>query len=137
MIKSRWKFFAGVLLGQALLSPFSNAQNNAPVFRHLTTEHGLLSNRISHIYQDSRGFIWLCSTNGLQRYDGSRFVNYQTNLKDSQALHAITLTCTFEDRHHRFWVGDNGSIYLMNRSNGTFYNYNLHRIPQTAPFNGA
>ncbi len=133
----RWKYIAGLLLFQTISGLSSPAQTNPYVFRHLSTENGLLSNRITNIYQDSRGYIWLCSTNGLQRYDGNRFVNYQTNLKDSQALHSVVLYRTFEDSRHRFWVGDNGNVYLMNRSNGTFYNFNLHLPPHTAPYHGA
>jgi len=41
-----------------------------------TIEDGLVNNDILNIYQDSRGFIWLCTRGGLSRYDGSRFTNY-------------------------------------------------------------
>ncbi len=41
-------------------------------------EDGLVNNDILNIYEDSRGFIWLCTRGGLSRYDGSRFTNYTT-----------------------------------------------------------
>lgn len=41
-------------------------------------EDGLVNNDVLSIYEDSRGFIWLCTRGGLSRYDGSRFTNYTT-----------------------------------------------------------
>src|SRR5262245_763910 len=43
-------------------------------FRHLTTDDGLPNNRVEAILQDSRGFMWFGTIDGLARYDGYRFV---------------------------------------------------------------
>lgn len=43
-----------------------------------TIEDGLVNNDILSIYQDSRGFMWICTRGGLSRYDGSRFTNFTT-----------------------------------------------------------
>jgi len=45
-------------------------------FRNIDPSDGLLYSHIKGIGQDKRGFIWIVTINGLQRYDGSRFVNY-------------------------------------------------------------
>ncbi|MDQ3017781.1 MAG: hypothetical protein M3R25_13805, partial [Bacteroidota bacterium] len=45
-------------------------------FRHLDQSDGLLHTRITGIQQDSKGYIWILNQNGVQRYDGSRFLNY-------------------------------------------------------------
>src|SRR3974377_2392404 len=42
-------------------------------FTHLSTEHGLSQSRVDHMLQDRRGFIWIGTYNGLNRYDGYRF----------------------------------------------------------------
>ncbi len=47
--------------------------------RKYTIEDGLVNNDILNIYQDSQGFIWLCTRGGLSRYDGSRFTNFTPN----------------------------------------------------------
>jgi ligand-binding sensor domain-containing protein len=41
-----------------------------------TTSNGLVSNKISRIVRDSRGFLWFCTEQGLSRFDGYRFTNY-------------------------------------------------------------
>jgi ligand-binding sensor domain-containing protein len=45
-------------------------------FRHINQAEGLLHNEVYAITQDGKGFIWIGSRKGVQRYDGLRFVNY-------------------------------------------------------------
>jgi ligand-binding sensor domain-containing protein len=45
--------------------------------RIYTTADGLWSSAISYLMCDSHGFIWLCTRDGLSRFDGYRFVNYK------------------------------------------------------------
>lgn len=47
-----------------------------PLFRHLTYADGMLDNMVTVITQDQRGFLWFGYRNGLQRYDGEKFVTY-------------------------------------------------------------
>ncbi len=55
-------------------------ENNQYIFRHLTQQDGLLHNNVFCITQDKKGFMWIATQNGLQRYDGLRFTNYQESL---------------------------------------------------------
>ncbi len=66
-------------------------------FRHITQEDGLLHNNVLSITQDAKGFIWLVSKNGLQRYDGARFLNYTemlTNPAEPSATGAMAYADT-------------------------------------------
>ncbi|WP_195588388.1 hybrid sensor histidine kinase/response regulator transcription factor [Bacteroides finegoldii] len=45
--------------------------------KRLTTSDGLSNNTVRHIYQDSKGFIWMSTLNGLNRYDGNSFITIQ------------------------------------------------------------
>ena len=45
--------------------------------KNLTATDGLANNSIRHIYQDSKGFIWFSTLNGLSRYDGNSFVTFR------------------------------------------------------------
>ncbi len=47
-------------------------------FRHYTVQDGLVQTQITTLFQDSRGFIWIGTRNGLSRFDGLEFVNYST-----------------------------------------------------------
>jgi ligand-binding sensor domain-containing protein len=52
------------------------------LFRHITQADGLLHNQVASIVQDGKGFIWVSTPNGLQRYDGSRFIYYPEMLSN-------------------------------------------------------
>lgn len=49
-----------------------------PVFRSFTIQDGLAGNPVKKIFQDSKGFIWLCTWDGLSKYDGQGFTNFST-----------------------------------------------------------
>ncbi|SNT00876.1 Two component regulator propeller [Ekhidna lutea] len=62
-----------LLIAFILLTSASIAQYR---FDHLTVNDGLAQNSINDIYQDSEGFMWFATQDGLSRYDGYTFVNY-------------------------------------------------------------
>ena len=45
-------------------------------FEHLNVNNGLASNRVTCFLQDSRGFMWFGTENGLNKYDGYKFITY-------------------------------------------------------------
>ena len=101
------------------------AQNKNYVFTHYTTTTGLLSNRVSKAYQDKQGYLWIGSINGLQRFDGKRFVNYVSDLHNANALQTNWISDIFEDSKNRFWIGTlRGAVYTLDRNTGRFYDYN-------------
>src|SRR4051812_36585746 len=51
-------------------------QQEGYLFRHLDYTDGLLSNEVFSLAQDKKGYMWIGTREGLQRYDGLRFVNY-------------------------------------------------------------
>ncbi|HEV7782823.1 MAG TPA: two-component regulator propeller domain-containing protein [Chitinophagaceae bacterium] len=54
--------------------------SGSSVFRHIDQTDGLLHNEVFSITQDPDGFMWIGTRNGLQRYDGLKFINYQQEL---------------------------------------------------------
>ncbi len=66
-----------------LSSPGSAQLNGKYIFRHLDQSDGLLHTAVRGIGQDAHGYIWILTWNGLQRYDGSRFVNYPEIINNS------------------------------------------------------
>lgn len=53
-------------------------------FTRFSSDDGLSSNAVYSIYQDKSGFIWVGSSNGLQRYDGSKFISFSNNPKGDE-----------------------------------------------------
>jgi hypothetical protein len=70
-----------------------------PHFRNYTVDDGLPSSHIYRAFQDSKGFIWLCTDKGLARFDGYKFEKFTTKngLPNNDIWHCA------EDSEHRIW----------------------------------
>ncbi len=73
-------------------------------FNHLTTDEGLSSSVITSIFQDHKGFIWIGTYDGLNRYDGINFVVYKNSLTDSSSLSNDVRTM-IEDHDKNLLIG--------------------------------
>ena len=60
-------------------------------FDHYTTEKGLSHNSVTGIAQDASGYVWVATASGLNRYNGTRFIQFHSN-DDSLSLAAEELT---------------------------------------------
>src|SRR4051812_40220537 len=83
-----------VIIVAALAMGVSAAAAQKLQFRQLTPDHGLSSSLVQAIVQDSRGFVWLGTKKGINRYDGYAFTVYRHRADDSTSLgdnDAVTL----------------------------------------------
>jgi len=79
-------------------------QNNPYIFHHITTKDGLAGNDVRGITQDSKGFIWVATNNGLQKYDGYEFINYHHNPADSESISSDNLFSLSRDNQDAIWA---------------------------------
>src|SRR5262249_49070961 len=66
-----------LLLGLLLALPVRLQAEQLPI-KTFTAADGLPSDQINRIVQDSHGFLWFCTNEGLSRFDGYKFTNYGT-----------------------------------------------------------
>jgi signal transduction histidine kinase/ligand-binding sensor domain-containing protein/DNA-binding response OmpR family regulator len=105
-------------------SPFSYAQPAKAQFKHITSNHGLSHNNVQCILQDSKGFMWFGTFDGLNKFDGYTFTVYRNNQLDSSSLSHNYVWDIFEDKEGRIWIGTNdGGLSLYNRETDNFTNY--------------
>ena len=74
-------------------------------FNHLTVENGLSHNAVLAIAQDSYGFMWYGTGNGLNRYDGHRFRIYKMTPEDSTSISSNNILSIYPDSKHTLWIG--------------------------------
>lgn len=73
-------------------------------FKNYFIEDGLPHSRARAIIQDSVGWIWIGTTGGLARFDGTSFKTYQlSSSEDDESLSSVI--CFWEDAHSRLWIG--------------------------------
>ena len=70
----------------------------------------LSCNLIVEMAQDSYGFVWIATENGLNRFDGWKFVSYFHDEKDSTSLSGNMVRKLLTDREGRLWVGTNNGL---------------------------
>jgi signal transduction histidine kinase/ligand-binding sensor domain-containing protein len=91
--------------------------------RQLNVDDGLSQSSVYSILQDSYGFIWMATGDGLNRYDGKQFVSYKSTLSNklpNQLKDRNINSHLFEDRNRNLWFTADEGVYCMNRRNGTF-----------------
>ena len=84
------------------------AQNQQIYFEHLTSEDGLSENVINCIYQDSHGFMWFGTNDGLNKFDGYNFTIYRPDRSKEGTISSNLIFTITEDFHNRLWVGTTG-----------------------------
>ena len=68
-------------------------------------EQGLSQSIVEAIVQDRRGFLWLATEDGLNRWDGHRFTVFRNVSGNARSLSYNDLKCVSEDRAGALWVG--------------------------------
>ena len=80
---------------------------------------GLSNSHVKSIIQDSYGFIWLGTRNGLNRYDGVSMKLY--NCYDETLQHGNqVISALFEDNHRQLWIGTDDGVYIQDLATGKF-----------------
>lgn len=112
-----WRFAA--ILG-LVLGPNLHTQAQPLHLSKLSTLDGLSQNTVTCMLQDSLGFMWFGTQEGLDRFDGVRFVNLTSDPKDPTALPDSWIRALIEDSATDLWVGTDGGLAHWSRSSDTF-----------------
>ncbi len=80
---------------------FGQQQTEIISMSHISVEDGLASKYVNCGLQDSRGFVWLGTYNGLQRYDGKKFLLFT---KERDSLQSNSISSLVEDQDQLIWI---------------------------------
>ncbi len=90
------------------------AQNNDIKFNNLTINEGLSQSFATDIIQDKRGYIWISTQDGLNKYDGYKFVKFEHNQKLDFSLPNNYIHDLYLDEEGYIWIGTEGGLSRMN-----------------------
>src|SRR6476660_6962811 len=96
--------------------------------RRYSTANGLVHNHVNALFSDSRGFLWVCTDEGLARFDGQQFKTYTRH----NGIPHIHVNAIVEARDGEYWIAtDNGVARFHPRRPGTqFESFVLGGPPQ-------
>lgn len=95
---------------------------------YLSVSDGMASAIVNSVFQDSYGFLWFATNNGLQKHDGYGFqtfknvVNQPTSIANNEIWHVS------EDKEHNLWVSHGEGVSILDRRTGHFKNYLFARL---------
>ena len=107
-ISLRFIFLFIITLSSFLYSQKLSGKNSDIKFEHLTVEDGLSQSYVRCLFQDSKGFLWIGTEDGLNRYDGYNFKIYRHSLSDTTSISCSYILSIFEDKRGNLWIGTNG-----------------------------
>ena len=98
------KLLTVLLMGWSMAMSASNAQIPDMKFRRLDTRDGLSNSQINYLFQDSKGYIWIGTSYGLDRYDGYRFRTFYSDPNDTTTLRSNYVDQIWEDVDGNLWL---------------------------------
>ncbi len=78
-------------------------------FSSLSVQDGLSGNSINILFQDSKGFLWIGTQDGLNCYDGYSFEIFRHEIGDSTSISGNSIQCITEDAKGDLWIGTIGN----------------------------
>lgn len=98
---------------QPSLGAHSLSFESSPVLQSLSNKE------VQDIYQDREGYLWICTRNGLFRYDGYALVAYKSNYSEPDLLTHNNVFCVAEDADHRLWIGTYRGLNVLDKRTDT------------------
>ena len=124
--KSLWMVMLWLIV-QAV-SPCNSAEmpawNQSIRFERISLEEGLSQNTVSWIFQDSMGFMWFCTQDGLNKYDGYNITVYRHDPDSPHSLSNNWVHVICEGRLGEIWIGtEGGGLNKFDPKTETFSHY--------------
>ncbi|HSR30846.1 MAG TPA: two-component regulator propeller domain-containing protein [Anaerolineae bacterium] len=90
------------------ISPLPAFEGKDLKFKRISLEHGLSQSTVNCILQDSQGFMWFGTEDGLNKYDGYGFAVYRHDPDAPNSLSNDAVLTMHEDKANALWIGTQG-----------------------------
>ena len=88
--------------------------------RSLSQFQGLSSAKITCLLKDRKGYVWIGTSNGLNRYDGTSMTLFMHNPENANSIGSNAIASLYEDKYGHLWVGTKDGLYTFNYKNQSF-----------------
>jgi two-component system, sensor histidine kinase ChiS len=103
------------------------AQSASLRFRTLSVEDGLSQSTVRAIFQDTHGFMWFGTDDGLNRYDGYTFTIYKHDPENPASLSDNSINTIYQDSFGDLWFGTASGLDRFQPLTETFEHYQYYR----------
>src|ERR1700754_804796 len=126
------------LIAVLVLSMFffsAQAQRKNLKFAVLDINDGLSQNNVMCVLEDSRGFLWFGTRDGLNKYDGYKFTRYRYETQNPYSISNNFINAITEDDSGNIWVATNSGLNRYDRKTDRFFHY-LHQATNNNSISG-
>ena len=111
-----------VILSLSSKHAYANSYNDIN-FKSLTIENGLSQSTVETILQDSNGYMWIGTNDGLNKYNGYSFKKYEHDIYDKNTISSNYIVDIVEDNDGYIWVSTTNGLNKINPKNDNIINY--------------
>lgn len=115
-------FIVSYLCSNSLFAQFDNLK-----FENYSTLEGLSSSTCVEIFQDSEGYLWFGTIDGLNKFDGYSFDIYRPVLDDPNSISNNRINSIVEDNDGNLWVGTGNGLNVFQKTKQKFYRIELYK----------
>lgn len=129
---NRLKYILIILSVLICILPKNIYAFNMMNFENLTIENGLSQATAETIIQDSKGYIWIGTNDGLNRYNGSDIKVFNDN--ETNGIISSYITALVEDKNRNLWVGTDEGLSKINLDDYSIKNYRYYKNDKNTPY---
>jgi len=97
------------------------ASGSETIFKNYTVSDGLVNKSVLNFCQDSDGFLWIATTNGISRFDGYEFKNFTSSNGRNKSLNGTTVLDIEEGGNGKLWLSTSAGLEYYNKETETFH----------------
>lgn len=124
------KIESWLLFSFLLLSPYC-LFSQSPQFQHITSDDGISQSEIYTFLEDSQGFMWFGTVDGLNRYDGYDVHVFHTDKDSPNSISNNTIRCLAEDEFGRIWIGTDDGLCVYDARLETIHQIHLSNFNES------
>ncbi|MEG1255795.1 two-component regulator propeller domain-containing protein [Clostridium sp.] len=123
MKNNRYKIIFSIVILIICISTYDVFAFSNINFKNITIEDGLSQATVQTIFQDSKGYVWMGTNDGLNRYNGYNMKVYKSDEGDSESIADNYILNITEDKSNNLWVSTCYGLTKINIVNGAIKNY--------------
>ncbi|MBU2491575.1 MAG: SpoIIE family protein phosphatase [Bacteroidetes bacterium] len=95
---------------------------------HISISNGLSNVEVATLFQDSYGFLWVGTVDGLNQYDGYKFKVFKNVPGNTESLIDNDVRKIIEDKNKNLWIATAAGVSMLDRKTNKFKNYDLEKF---------
>jgi len=132
-MKKKFQLKVKILITILLVVTSINIAQNNYHFKNFSDVEKLSNNQVTDFFQDSYGFMWIATDDGLNRYDGRSVKIYKNIQGDDESLPDNDAMQVIEDQDKNIWVACYNAIGKLDRKTDKFRKYSLDHLSFKSP----